>query len=290
MTGPAVSDADDAPTGIAPTELGAAIDETEARTAWSLEDGDEWEPPRRLTPARITSIAVAASAIVIASAGAVIAVKLHGSEEPTALGEPLSSQRAAPPPPVNTPAAIPPPPPIPPLGARLDAPDAAFVTELRSYGVPVSDADPQYVIDMAKAMCALVHEQPNKYPAGTYTMISFVDGVLGNNPEWSRPQATRFTRVAAEHYCPDAQGPGQDAIAAMPPEQKFIAILQDRYGILPGGGSGQSAIDAAPTLCSWKAQGWTDDEILAAINSSNTPEVDQAILETSKAVYCQQFS
>jgi len=42
---------DDAPAGYAPTELGAAIDETEAVTAWSLDDGEDGPPPRRLTPA-----------------------------------------------------------------------------------------------------------------------------------------------------------------------------------------------------------------------------------------------
>jgi len=31
-------DDDEAPTGYAPTELGAAIDETEARKAWALAD------------------------------------------------------------------------------------------------------------------------------------------------------------------------------------------------------------------------------------------------------------
>ena len=44
---------DAAPTEVAPTELGSAVDETEAHTAWSLDDGEEW-PTQRLTPGRIT--------------------------------------------------------------------------------------------------------------------------------------------------------------------------------------------------------------------------------------------
>ena len=39
-------ESDDAPTGIAPTELGAAVDETEAHTAWSLDDGEDWHSQR----------------------------------------------------------------------------------------------------------------------------------------------------------------------------------------------------------------------------------------------------
>jgi len=67
---------DDAPTDYAPTELGAAIDETDAYRAWALANepdelpqaappGDE-EPdelPRRFTPQRITALAVAGSLV-----------------------------------------------------------------------------------------------------------------------------------------------------------------------------------------------------------------------------------
>ncbi len=45
---------DDAPTDYAPTELGAAIDETEAHKAWALADEpDEW--PRFAKPLRFGS-------------------------------------------------------------------------------------------------------------------------------------------------------------------------------------------------------------------------------------------
>ena len=59
----------DAPTGYAPTELGAAIDETEAVTAWSLDDDEDWPPPR-FSPRLITTLALAVSLALLAGAGA----------------------------------------------------------------------------------------------------------------------------------------------------------------------------------------------------------------------------
>jgi hypothetical protein len=45
---PMGSEGDDAaPTGAAPTELGSAVEETEAHTAWSLDDGVDWPQRRR---------------------------------------------------------------------------------------------------------------------------------------------------------------------------------------------------------------------------------------------------
>ncbi len=62
-------DDDDAPTDYAPTELGAAIDETDAHRAWALANEPD-ELPRRVTPQRITALAVAGS-LVIGAASAV---------------------------------------------------------------------------------------------------------------------------------------------------------------------------------------------------------------------------
>jgi hypothetical protein len=74
---------DDAPTGVAPTELGATINETQARTAWSLDDGEDWPPPpRRLTPEWITFIAVAASIALVAVAAVVAFVYLRQGAVP----------------------------------------------------------------------------------------------------------------------------------------------------------------------------------------------------------------
>lgn len=54
---------DDAPTGVAPTEL-AGVVETEAHTAWSLDDNWEDEPQR--TPGWIVACAVGAAVVAVA--------------------------------------------------------------------------------------------------------------------------------------------------------------------------------------------------------------------------------
>ncbi|OBC04453.1 hypothetical protein A5784_12825 [Mycobacterium sp. 852013-50091_SCH5140682] len=104
---------DDAPTGVAPTELGGAINETEAHTAWSLDDGEDWPPQRRLTPGRITVLVVAASVALVAVAVVIAFVYLrHRAEPPTGVtAAPTSTEVATTPPsPTETPAPATPPP------------------------------------------------------------------------------------------------------------------------------------------------------------------------------------
>ena len=63
------------PTQMAPTEMaGVAEAETQAAYAWALDyDGDEFptQPTQRLTPRRITTLALASSLVLIATAGVV---------------------------------------------------------------------------------------------------------------------------------------------------------------------------------------------------------------------------
>lgn len=105
---------DDAPTEVEPTELGAAIGETEARTAWSLDDGEDWTPQQRLTPGRITVLAVAASVVLVAVASVVAFAYLRHREEPApsvATPTPASPTGATPAtsgPPMAAPSAPPP--------------------------------------------------------------------------------------------------------------------------------------------------------------------------------------
>lgn len=271
------------PTEAGPTVIGAEIDETEARTAWSLDDEEDWLPPRRMTPGSITALAVAASVVVIVAAGLVVTLKL-GSDpgspaattRTTSVSSPVTTVPSATAPPVST----------TPVQPMLEGADADFIAELRGYGVPVSDEDPEFDIGMAHSICSLVDEQPAKYPRGTSTMLGFVEGVMINNPSWSRQQATRFTEAATRHYCPEASGPTQDEIASMAPDDRFLAILQDRYGITF---VGRTAVEAAPYICTWKSQGWTDDQVMNAIDSANTTEAEQAIVDTAVSVYCPRY-
>jgi hypothetical protein len=77
---------------VVPTELGAAIGKTEAHTAWSLDEGEDWPPQRRLTSGRITILAVAASVALVAVAAVIAFVYLRHREEPApSVATPISA-------------------------------------------------------------------------------------------------------------------------------------------------------------------------------------------------------
>jgi hypothetical protein len=107
---------DDAPTGIAPTQLAEAPDE---HTAWSLDDGEDWEPPRRSW--RPVILAVVASLFVVGVAGGIAAEHLRPEPVAIVADTPV---RAAPEP---EPTAVPKPTPTTPMpraGWREGSPNA----------------------------------------------------------------------------------------------------------------------------------------------------------------------
>ncbi|MGJ6122885.1 hypothetical protein QN239_09930 [Mycolicibacterium sp. Y3] len=97
---------DAAPMGIAPTELASAVEETQARTAWSLDDAEDWQT-QRVTPTQITGIVVASSAAIIAVASTVAWMVLHDRSDLPAAG--LASTTSVQPAPATTAATAAPP-------------------------------------------------------------------------------------------------------------------------------------------------------------------------------------
>ena len=99
-------------TGEVPTELAPSAEPTEAVIAWSLADDEDWPPPR-LTPGRITALAVAGALVLLAAAGVLAAWHLRTPEPtvqatPSVSAPPPSPIRLPPPPPTS----LPPPPPV----------------------------------------------------------------------------------------------------------------------------------------------------------------------------------
>ena len=225
--------------------------------------------------------AVAASLTALAAVG-VLALLYRGDTEdvrtpatevPTVA--PSTSMEAAPVPPTEAPSQ-----------PALSGVDGEFIAVLRGYGVPVSDEDPMWTIDLAHAVCGVAHDAPQRYPPGTATLVVLAGGVLKNNPDWTRQQATRFVTNAVDYYCPDIRGPSQREIDSMPPDARYVALLQDRVGITP---LDDSLKRLAYQVCDWKTQGWINDRIADAIDSRSTPEDEQVIVETAIEVYCPQY-
>lgn len=126
---------DDAPTGIAPTEL------AEPHTAWSLDDGEDWEPPRRSW--RPVIAAVVASLFVVGVAGG-IAVD-HLRPEPVAIAADTPVHAAPEPEPTAAPA------PKPTATFVADVPDARKLIPPPPAQVPVttpSEYDPAFLMNM----------------------------------------------------------------------------------------------------------------------------------------------
>lgn len=206
---------DSAPTGVAPTELGQAVGATEAHTAWSLDDGAEWEPPSRLTPAWITAAVVAGSLVLIVVAGVLGLLHLRDAPTPLPPAVPSTSVAAAPVPPsamttTPPPLPVPPPPaqtvtvqaPPPPAETRIvTAPpvwnrshDNQLVATLRAYGWSVWD--PVAVTGQARDVCRALQQGA--------TPQSIIGELTSPGSPTTRTEAEIFVRTATETYpnCP----------------------------------------------------------------------------------------
>lgn len=269
--------------GAEPTEFaGVAEYPTDSSFAWSDDLGVDDAPTQRLTPRRITTMAVAASlaAVAVAGASAWIYLRDDGGLAPAATVQSPTPVPSAPPTlstiPV-TPAAQP----------ELEGVDREFIAEMRSYGVPASDVDPWWTINLAHALCDTVHDGgPDRYPPGTNMLIRLTEGVRTNNPDWTQRQASRLVHGSVDYYCPDVRGPSQDEIAKLPSDARYLAILQDRIGLTP---VDNSLIQAAYEVCNRKAQGWLTSNVVDAINSKNSRDDDQVMVETAIDVYCPEY-
>lgn len=286
---------DDAETGVvesaesveaaaANTELaGVAEADTQSAYAWGLAEDDDEEPQGRRWPFVVTAVAVGVS-LSLAMVAGVLAYRYMGNDDPKPAPAIVASP-AAPAPVV--PIAAPPAPPEPPRPVQLAGEDGAFITEIRGYGVPVSDQDPQWSANMGHAVCDTVRDGgPTRYPPGTWVVMNLSNAVMTNNPGWTKQQSSRFTNAAIDHFCPYVRGPSRQEIAAMPPDARFLAMLQDRLGITPVDGS---ITRAGYQVCTWKSQGWSTSQIVDAMDSPNPPEDERSIADAAVEVYCPQY-
>lgn len=206
--------AEDSPADAA-TELGASITDTEAVTAWALDEGEEWEPPRRLTPWRITAGAVAASLVLIAVAGALAWQHFRGEETSAATPAttslvPATMTSQAPPsrppipppvtittvvvqaPPTKVPEVAPPPPPVPVWNQALDN---LLVDRLRSQGFTVWD--PTALTGQAHNICMMLARGASS-PQGVVNELS-----APGSPTHANDARTFVTTIMATYpNCP----------------------------------------------------------------------------------------
>lgn len=284
-----------APVPTDPTESAEVISApTQLAYAWAADDSEDDKPAGWFTPARITALGVAAGLVVIAAAAAVTAIYLPGGDSAPSAQTPFApppeanhqAPTAGPAPATSTPPPAPTPPPLP----ALKGVDGKFIAEVRGYGVPVNDHDPQFTVNLAQATCATVRDKgPTQYPPGSSTLRHLTEGIMSLNHDWSYQQASRFTNSAVNYYCPEVRGPSKQDIAAMPPDQRFLAMLQDRLGFTTSD-HGVSVINGAQQWCTWKAQGWGNDQIVDQSAASQISRDDmRKLVEIAIDVYCPQY-
>jgi hypothetical protein len=157
-----------APTVVAPTGLGSAVAETEAHTAWSLDDGED-RPTQRLTAARITWIVVAGSVVIIAIASTVAWMVLRDRSQLTAADSapssvqptPLSTAVATTPPSPSVAAPPPSPPPPAPITLPRDSYGKVHVRTVSGHTVCAMTAgDVQCCVQFTKALGPIDNGMP----------------------------------------------------------------------------------------------------------------------------------
>ncbi|MGK2852643.1 MAG: DUF732 domain-containing protein [Microbacteriaceae bacterium] len=277
----------------ADTELaGVAEGDTQSAYAWGQTDDldqppqvDELDEPsqRWWTPGRITAVAVISSVLLAAAVAGAAYRHIWGG--PGSAASPQTSAASA-----TMPATLLIPIPATPTTPVLQGVDGEFIAAMRAYGVPVNEQDPEFTVIQGTAICKAAEDNPRRYPPGKDTVLAFVKYIKENNPGWTQQQATRLAHGGVDYYCPWVWGPSPEEIAAMPPDQRYLAMLLDRLGITPSD-NGVSLINAARQWCSLKAQGWGNGRVvnettLDGNNREDLPEMVQIAID----VYCPEFS
>lgn len=189
----------------AQTELAPSASETEAHTAWALDDGVEWEPPF-WTAGRITAAAAAAAALL--TVGAVVVgfwyLRDHETVEPVA-ATPTSTVVPLPPPVTVTTVVVQQPPttvtrpaPAPPSNVPVESPhpdDPEFLDRLRANGYNIFN--PTLAATRGHQICGLIQRGFSRDYAVQQLLLTIGPGPYADDDVAS---AQKFVGVATDVY------------------------------------------------------------------------------------------
>jgi hypothetical protein len=242
-----------APTTLAPDSSLAYSDESPV-----LDYDDTVKASRRRVALIATGILVVAGVV----AGAVL----------------MSGTHRAPPPPVVV--AQPP--------VQVDAPpnllDRQFMDRLHELKVPADDW--RYYVDWAQRMCKIVREGE---PPGAFGLNVVQQVVRNTEPTWTTPQILNFAATIYNSYCPEMWGPTEEELAAMPPEQRFIARMGSRSGLMPPKNP-ESIVASGKLVCTQLRAGRARAAIVEDIESQSkwTADQSEAMVGVSVEVFCPE--
>ncbi len=240
----------DAPTEVGPTQLSDKID-----LAYSQEIPEQ-EPPSGKW-GRAISIAAAIILLAGAIAGAVVFL---GRNPDRKVDQAVAEEPA-------------------------DPHDRKFVQILRDDKIPVDDW--RYTVTRAQSLCQALTTM--KAAPGDDTIETARQSVKLDNAEWNPAQIYNYTATTIEMYCPQFWGPTPEELAAMAPDDRFLATIGSRVGI-----SDPSVIRVGHSVCSQLEYGYAYDKVVGDIFDANnskknwTRDKAARLVDTSIEIYCPE--
>ncbi|AID58981.1 hypothetical protein PBI_GAIA_165 [Mycobacterium phage Gaia] len=172
--------------------------------------------------------------------------------------------------------------------AVVDAPegrDKTFIDHLESAHVPAQDW--RYTVDRAKALCSSLTELAA--PGGTHTVNIAREAVHLDHKGWSDAQVYNYVGATFETYCPQFWGPTKEQLAAMTPDERFVALIGDRTGLSSHDGT---MAQAGHTICETLPHGYDAvvDSLVRGNAGSKGWDKDRAetFVDTAIEVHCPQ--
>ncbi|QRY51761.1 DUF732 domain-containing protein [Mycolicibacterium septicum] len=163
--------------------------------------------------------------------------------------------------------------------------DQAFIDNLYRTNVPAPDW--RYAVGKAQALCGSLTQL--KTPGGSYTVNIAREAVKGDHKDWNDAQVYNYVGATFETYCPQFWGPTPEALTAMTPDERFVALIGDRTGLHPNDGT---MIAAGHEICPAMSFGY--NAVVDAVQKNNADQKGwnrsraETFVDTALEVYCPQ--
>ncbi|SLC02362.1 DUF732 domain-containing protein [Mycobacteroides abscessus] len=257
------------PTVVSPAALAETAIAGTVPTAWSDADHITEPEPYDIPDRRnwlITGVLFAALAAIaaIVGAGAFAYLGSNGSPAPAAQS------------------------PVAPKDEPTEPLDRDFMSRLTQSHIPADDW--RYYTTLARSVCETAQQE---WAPGEFGFDIARKFIATKEPKWTQSQIHGFTAMIYETYCPKMWGPTGDELAAMAPDDRLIALLGSRAGLIAASPEQvQSAIAASRNTCRKLGSGQSRTSVIDDVKAGNrdwTYETARTAVGVSVEVLCPQY-